>query len=144
MKIVLARISQVQQLAQLDASRPFSAHWTSLQWQAELALPVARVWCVCAEEELRGFVALRGAAEVYEIVNLAVGAAYTRQGIGLALVQHALAQLRASTPVTVTLEVSAVNHPAKALYQHVGFTVVGRRKQFYEDGSDAFIMGITL
>lgn len=42
------------------------------------------------------------------------------------------------------LEVSARNEQAAALYTRMGFQSVGRRKRYYDDGSDAVIMSSTL
>jgi ribosomal protein S18 acetylase RimI-like enzyme len=44
----------------------------------------------------------------------------------------------------MTLEVSAANAPAQALYLSEGFAVVGRRPKFYNDGSDAVLMDADL
>ena len=40
----------------------------------------------------------------------------------------------------MTLEVRVSNDVAVKLYSSLGFESVGRRRKFYEDGEDAFIM----
>lgn len=125
-------------LAALDKSRPFSAHWSVQDWQAELAQAASAVWGAYVDGKLVGFVSMRGAAGMYEITNLAVAAGSCRQGIGRQLVQRALQGLSGH----ITLEVSVQNVPAIGLYEQAGFTRQGVRKQFYADGSDALIMGI--
>lgn len=44
----------------------------------------------------------------------------------------------------VSLEVSERNERAKKLYSKLGFVVVGRRPKFYNDGSDALLMDLSL
>ena len=128
-------------LFNLDHAQTFSAHWSEADWQAELAHPSARVWCALANEKLIGFICARGAAGQYEITNLAVAPGHTRQGIGRALLSHALEELKELGAGQVTLEVSAANQPARGLYQSGQFVVLGTRKKFYKDGSDALILG---
>ncbi len=139
MIILSATSSQSGLLAQLDASCSFSAHWTAEQWQTELAQPAARIWCA-QEDRVIGFIALRGAAGQYELLNLAVSADQRRQGKGRLLLSHAINELKKSGAEEITLEVSSANLPAQALYRQAGFGVVGVRKAFYKDGSDGLIM----
>lgn len=141
MNILSATAAQAEVLAGLDNCVPFSAHWNVQNWQDELAQPAARIWCAQQDGQLTGFIALRGAAGQWELLNLAVAPAQQRQGIGTALLCHALDALGA---VQITLEVSTANQAAQALYQKAGFVVLGVRKQFYKDGTDALIMGNVL
>lgn len=141
MNIRLALATESIILFNLDRSQTFSAHWSEMDWQTELAHPSARVWCALANEKLVGFICTRGAAGQYEITNLAVAPGHTRQGIGRALLSHALEELKALDAGQVTLEVSTANEPARALYQSGQFVTLGMRKKFYKDGTDALILG---
>ena len=141
MNIRLATDADVNLLAWLDKGSDFSAHWNEIAWQETLAQPTCRVWCAELNGKTVGFIALRGVADQYEITNLAVEASCRRQKIGKQLIQHALEHLPGGE---VTLEVSVQNMPAISLYEKCGFVCRGVRKQFYKDGSDAWIMGIRL
>ena len=141
MNITLATAAQADILTTLDRSVPFSAHWSVEDWQAELAQPTARIWCAQEDGQIIGFVVLRGACGQWELLNIAVEAGHQRQGIATSLLRHVLATLGTEQ---ITLEVSAVNLAARALYQKVGFVELGVRKQFYKDGTDALIMGNVL
>jgi len=144
MNIRLALYTESIILFNLDHAQTFSAHWSEIDWQTELAHPSARVWCALTNEKMVGFICVRGAAGQYEITNLAVDPGYTRQGIGRALLAHALQELQALGASQVTLEVSTANEPARALYQSGQFITLGTRKKFYKDGSDALILGKNL
>lgn len=144
MNIRLVSPSESKGLFLLDQTQPYSAHWSEPSWQAELAQPAAHVWGAYCEEKLVGFLCVRGAADQYEITNLSVEPGHTRQGIGRALLQQALKQLKTLGATQLTLEVNAVNQPARALYESCGLMVLGVRKKFYPDGNDALIMGKNL
>lgn len=140
MNIFQATADHSQMLAFLDNTRPFSAHWTLMDWQEELAQVTSCVWCAEENGEIIGFIALRGAAGQYEILNLAVAASHARLGIGRRLIRQACMFLTQRGAQQISLEVSAANLPAQGLYLNTGFKRVGVRKQFYADGSDGLIM----
>ncbi len=141
MNITVATAAEAGILTALDHCVPFSAHWSLQNWQEELAQPAARIWCAQDGGQLVGFIALRGAAGQWELLNIAVNPNRQRQGIATALMRQALAALGM---VQITLEVSTANQAAQALYQKMGFVKLGVRKEFYKDGSDALIMGNVL
>jgi [ribosomal protein S18]-alanine N-acetyltransferase len=78
------------------------------------------------------------------LLNLCVARADQRQGLGAALLAASIAAARASGFATMLLEVRPSNLPAIALYQRYGFSVIGRRKNYYPapDGrrEDALVM----
>ncbi len=84
-----------------------------------------------APEGVAGYVVAQDAADEGEILNLAVAPARMRGGIGRALVEGALATLRARGARRVFLEVREGNAPARALYAALGFEEVGRRPRYY-------------
>lgn len=141
MNVLPATVSQAESLSALDHSVPFSAHWSAEDWAAELAQPAAKIWYAQVDGQAVGFIALRGVMDRYELLNLAVGCKFQRQGIATALIRHAFSALGS---VRVSLEVSKNNLPAQLFYRKEGFENLGVRKRFYSDGSDALILGIKL
>ena len=66
---------------------------------------------------------------------------YGRQGIGRKLVQALLEHLIAAGVAALSLEVRVSNAPAIALYEQLGFQIVGCRKKYYVNPrEDAYIM----
>ena len=67
---------------------------------------------------------------------------YRRRGIGFDLVTAMLGLMKKGGVRSVLLEVRESNLPAQNCYARAGFTVVGRRKNYYElPKEDALLMG---
>lgn len=75
------------------------------------------------------------------ITNVAIAKEYRRQGIGVRLVRG-LMQYAANLGVQyMMLEVRKGNQAAQALYESLGFQIIGVRRKYYENnGEDALIM----
>jgi ribosomal-protein-alanine N-acetyltransferase len=71
-----------------------------------------------------------------QIDNLAVSKRYRRKGIGQMLLTSALACARRLGARVATLEVRSANSPALALYEKMGFEIVGLRKKYYATPPD--------
>jgi ribosomal-protein-alanine N-acetyltransferase len=82
-----------------------------------------------------------------ELLDMRVLAAHRRQGVGGELLKHALGLFFAEGVSTCLLEVRAGNLAALALYEQLGFRVVGRREGYYlHDGQreDALLMTLVV
>ncbi|HKI02719.1 MAG TPA: ribosomal protein S18-alanine N-acetyltransferase [Thermoanaerobaculia bacterium] len=86
-----------------------------------------------------GYAAFRHAAGEAELLRLAVLPAERRRGIARALIAEGLERLRQADVQICFLEVRKDNTPAIALYESLGFTRTGQRKEYYRDGTDALI-----
>ena len=76
-----------------------------------------------------------------DITNVQVKEAYRGKGIGKRLVKAAMEKARATGGERFTLEVRESNLAAISLYESLGFTAEGKRKNFYENPrEDAIIM----
>ena len=73
-----------------------------------------------------------------DMMNVAVSPEFRRKGIAEALVNALVEALKEQGSHCLTLEVRASNHPARALYEKLGFSHIGTRKNYYrnpkEDG----------
>lgn len=143
MNIRLANSQDIPALAVIEKQQPRCAQWGENGWKTELAEKSAHVFCA-HEQTVVGFVALRLAAGVGEILNVGILPDFTRRAIGTALLFHALTWARENGGEEISLEVAADNAAAIRLYEKAGFLPIGRRKKFYADGQDALIMGIKL
>jgi [ribosomal protein S18]-alanine N-acetyltransferase len=91
-----------------------------------------------------GMVLARIAGDEAEVLTLAVVPASRRRGLGGALLDETLREIRDRGARVVFLEVSEVNQAARALYAAAGFVEVGRRRHYYADGADALVLRAAL
>lgn len=108
------------------------------QWMPPVDADRSSCWVVESgtDKRLVGLLITRTAADEAEILNLAIAVSHRRQGLASALVAHAFRAMSAQSIRQVFLEVRASNAPAIALYESLGFTRTGIRKNYYSAPSD--------
>ena len=131
----------VPQIAALERGT-FSLPWDEAAIRAELENPLA-LWLVAenAGGSVLGYVGSQTCFEDADILNVAVVPAARRRGIAAALMTELEARLAPKGVERITLEVRASNVPAIRLYEKLGYTQVGLRKNYYEKPrEDALIL----
>jgi ribosomal-protein-alanine N-acetyltransferase len=133
--------AHIDQMAEIEIEC-FSVPWSREALLEELDNPNAHyVVCCDSEGSVVGYIGSRIVLDEADITNVAVRPPYRRRGIAARLVSMMLEQMAAKGVVSVLLEVRESNLPAQNCYAQAGFTVVGRRKNYYENnGEDALIM----
>ena len=136
-----AREELLPQLQQIE-QRSFSVPWTEAMLRLQLD-PNSHVFLTAETGAglVAGYVGMMYVLDEGYISNVAVAPEYRRQGIADALLDALEARARALRLRFLTLEVRQSNGPAIALYQKHGFSVVGRRPNYYEKPrEDALLM----
>ena len=87
-----------------------------------------------------GFIMIRCVAGEAEVLTLCVAPNFQNRGVGAKLVAWAIQQAQNAQSDVLFLEVSLRNKSALKLYEKCGFLKNGLRKDYYPDGSDAFVM----
>lgn len=87
-----------------------------------------------------GFVLWRRIADEGEILSLAAAPGARRSGAAKALLAEVVLAAEAMRLKALFLEVRADNVAARALYEKARFEIVGRRRRYYRDGSDALVL----
>lgn len=123
----------------------FSAPWSRGMLSSELEKTDSRFFVALAGGEVAGYVGANNiAGEVY-ITNVAVRERFRRRGIARALIEKLVQTSREEHAAFVTLEVRQSNTAAIVLYEQLGFSKAGERKNFYEaPAEDAYIMTLFL
>ena len=133
---------QIQRIEQ----ESFSVPWTEPMLRM-LLQPDSHI-CLTAEDgagRVVGYVGMLYVLDEGYIANVAVQPACRRQGVATALLAALEARARSLRLSFLTLEVRAGNTAAAALYEKLGYRVVGRRKDYYEKPrEDAVLMTRTL
>lgn len=124
----------------------FSLPWPERSFRFEITdNPAARCWVAEAEGRVIGMIVVWMLADEAHIATLATREEYRRQGIGTALLVHALQSAKAEGAVRSLLEVRESNRAAQEMYRRFGFVEDGRRPRYYKDNNeDAILMSARL
>ncbi|MGP0128671.1 MAG: ribosomal protein S18-alanine N-acetyltransferase [cyanobacterium endosymbiont of Rhopalodia musculus] len=133
---------QLTQLVELDRIC-LGGLWTKKGYQRELDNPNSSLLVLSIEEF--GFIVGCGCfwtiLEEAHIVLLMIHPDYQGQGLGQLLLYSLLKEAANRNLERATLEVKVSNQSALAVYQKIGFQLVGRRKSYYQKtGEDALIL----
>ena len=122
-----SHVCAVAELEKLCFSDPWSENSVASELKNKLAL-----WLVAEEEErVAGYIGSQTCGDESDVMNVAVHPDFRRRGIAEALVNGLVEELKAIGSHSLTLEVRASNVPAISLYEKLGFSEVGRRKNVY-------------
>jgi ribosomal-protein-alanine N-acetyltransferase len=95
---------------------------------------------ITAGGKLIGFILSRVAAGEAEILSVAIARSWRGRGLSRQLLDLHLRRLAGIGIRSVFLEVGEQNAPASRLYRRAGFSEVGRRQGYYEDGATALVL----
>ena len=140
MEILLMDESHVEDMVNLEKMY-FSDPWSANAFYSELNNPLS-LWLVAVDAgRVVGYVGSQTVLGEADMMNLAVHEDYRRQGLGRQLVEALISRLSQQGSHILMLEVRVSNAPAIALYEKLGFQVVGKRPNYYyKPREDAFIM----
>lgn len=132
--------ADIEGVCKLLAGIPEAAQWPAhdllLGSQKNFLLRVAE-----DEGILFGLIAFRITADEAEILDLAVDSGRRRQGMASRLIEDVIAACKAAGVGRIFLEVRDSNRPARNLYTRMGFTEVGRRREYYrQPAEDALVL----
>lgn len=138
-RLTEAHIPQMEELERICFSMPWSAEMI----RSELENPSCLYLAALEGDTLVGYIGVQTVLDEGYINNVAVRPEYRRRGIASALISLLIEQAREIGLAFLTLEVRASNNAAIALYEKLGFSPVGRRRNYYEKPrEDAILMTI--
>ena len=132
-----SHVDQIAQLEKLCFSDPWSVNSIASELDNKLAF-----WLVATDEDrVAGYIGSQTVMDETDMMNVAVHPDFRRKGIAEALVNALVENLQRMGSHCLTLEVRASNVPAIALYEKLGFSEIGRRKNYYRNPrEDALIL----
>ncbi len=120
----------VQQIAALE-KLCFSDPWSEASIRSELDNPLS-LWLVAESDGcMLGYIGSQSVLGEADMMNVAVAPDARRHGIARALIGRLVERLDAQNVGCLTLEVRPSNSAARQLYETLGFSEVGRRKNYY-------------
>ena len=141
MKIIPMKESHVAQIAALE-KQCFSDPWSENSVASELENPLS-LWLIAEEDgAVCGYVGSQTVLDETDMMNIAVHPDCRRKGIAAALITELVSRLKARGSRVLRLEVRESNFSAIALYEALGFTQLGLRKNYYRNPKEnALILG---
>ena len=124
-----SHVSPIAELEKICFSDPWSENSIAYELTSRLSF-----WLVAVEDgTVVGYIGSQSVLGEADMMNVAVHPDHRRKGIAEALVNGLSRELKLRDNVCLTLEVRDSNAPAIALYEKLGFTQVGLRKNYYRN-----------
>lgn len=142
--LTISRVTAPEDLGAIEAidRESFSRPWTRQMYEDDLRNPQSRIYLArTGDGRAVGYCAVWLILDELHINNVAVADAARRQGVGSALVRHAMSRAAGEGAVVATLEVRRANQAARELYGRLGFRQSGVRGRYYDlPPDDALIL----
>lgn len=131
-------------MARLHAETFSGEGWTADWFEARLTEPGILGFLAWRDNAPVGLIFARHILGEAEILTFGVSPVYRRQGTGIRLLERLITALQTDNAGEIFLEVAQNNHAARALYKRRGFSVTGRRPDYYGPGEDALVLHLRL
>ena len=113
--------------------------WTKNQWESEFKKRGVKVVGIKAGKEIVGIYVIHTITNEAQINYFLIKKRFRRKGYGSYLMNYLIKQCENLNIEKLLLEVSETNSIAEVFYSKFNFLTVGRRKNYYKDGSNAVL-----
>ena len=120
-------------MLELEREAEFAPHWNQDQYEAMFWPGAPRRIVMVADEggPILGFLVALCPTDEWEVESVVVDVPARRRGIGAMLMRNLLGQALAEGAAALVLEARESNHPARQLYEKIGFEQEAMRKDYY-------------
>ena len=109
----------------------FSTPWSEILFMNEIFKPLSVPKVARRGERIVGYICANYVLDEGHILNVTVHPEHRCRGIAEGLLNHLSALLSARGCRKIFLEVRASNEAAARMYRKAGFSIIGRRKNYY-------------
>ena len=113
--------------------------WTKDQWKSEFRKEGTKVFALFLSEKIIGVSVINVIIDEAQINFFSINPKYRRNGYGSYLMKFMIKKCNFYNINKLLLEVSDINTAAKNFYKKFNFITVGKRKNYYKNGSDAVL-----
>ena len=113
--------------------------WTKKQWQSEFNKRGVKVVALLLEKKIIGIYVVQTIIDEAQINYFSIKQKFRRKGYGSQLMNFLIIECEKLNLKKLLLEVSETNSIAEIFYCKFNFSSVGRRKNYYKDGTDAVL-----
>ncbi len=102
--------------------------------------PFSKLFVLEIDGEIVGYIDYWITFEVVQLCKIAIALKHQGKHYADMLMQHMHIDGKLEGGETLSLEVRVSNHKAISLYEKYGYTKASLRKNYYDDGEDAYLM----
>ena len=113
--------------------------WTKKQWQSEFNKRGIKVVAILLKKKIIGIYVVQIIIDEAQINYFSIKQKFRRKGYGSHLMNYLIIECENLNIKKLLLEVSETNSIAEIFYCKFNFLTVGRRKNYYKDGTDAVL-----
>ncbi len=113
--------------------------WTKKQWQSEFNKRGIKVVAILLKKKIIGIYVVQTIIDEAQINYFSIKQNFRRKGYGSHLMNYLIIECENLNIKKLLLEVSETNSIAEIFYCKFNFLTVGRRKNYYKDGTDAVL-----
>ena len=113
--------------------------WTKNQWQSEFNKRGIKVVAISLKKKIIGIYVVQTIIDEAQINYFSIKQNFRRKGYGSHLMNYLIIECENLNIKKLLLEVSETNSIAEIFYCKFNFLTVGRRKNYYKDGTDAVL-----
>ena len=113
--------------------------WSKKQWASEFKKEGIKVFGLLLSNLVIGICVFHVVLDEAQINFFVVDQKYRKKGFGTYLMSYLIKECEKSNLTKLFLEVSNTNFIAEKFYNGFNFYTVGKRRNYYRDGSDALL-----
>ena len=113
--------------------------WSKKQWESELEKKGVKVVALLMRNKIIGLYVAQIVIDEIQLNYFSIKKQFRRKGYGSYLMNYLIRQCLKLNIKRLILEVSETNSVAELFYSKFKLLTVGRRKNYYKDGSDAIL-----
>ena len=113
--------------------------WTKKQWESEFNKIGTKVVAILIKKQIIGIYVVQTIIDEAQINYFSIKKIFRQKGYGSYLMKYLLKECEKLNIKKLLLEVSETNAIAERFYRKFNFLTVGRRKNYYSDGTDAVL-----
>ncbi len=113
--------------------------WSKKQWANEFKKDGTKIFGLLISNIIIGLCVFQVVLDEVQINYFVIDQKYRKRGFGSYFMNNLIKQFEKLNLKKLLLEVSQNNVTAQRFYSRLNFSTVGKRKNYYKDGSNAFL-----
>ena len=113
--------------------------WSKEQWTKELKKEGVKIFGLLLSNTIIGICVFHVILDEAQINFFVINQKHRKKGFGTYLMNYLIKECEKLNLKNLFLEVSHTNFTAEKFYSYFNFSTVGKRRNYYKDGSDALL-----